>query len=345
MITDPEQHRHFMRRAIELAHLGLGSVSPNPVVGCVIAKNGEIIGEGWHRQYGEAHAEVNAVNAVSDKAMLEGATVYVTLEPCAHHGKTPPCADMLVKHKVGQVVVAVEDPNPLVKGKGLEKLRRAGIAVETGVEAESARWMNRRFLTAMTHRRPYIILKWAQTMDGFIARENFDSKWISNSYSRKLVHRWRAEEDAILVGSNTVVYDDPELTTRDWPGKNALRLVLDPGDELDGNYKVLNGSVPTVLYTTSHRESGKNLEWVKLDLHNYLPGVLDDLHARQVRSVIVEGGGNTLKSFIDMNLWDEARVFYAPSSFGKGIAAPVCGGTLLNRQDIFGDTLIIYKRS
>lgn len=345
MAIDLEQHQAYMRRAIELAQLGLGSVSPNPTVGCVIVKEGKIIGEGWHRKYGEAHAEVNAVNAVKNHRDLKGATVYVTLEPCSHHGNTPPCAELLVTSQVGEVVVAVEDPNPLVSGKGLELLKKAGISVQTGLLAEEASWMNRRFLSAMKENRPYVILKWAQTMDGFMARENHDSKWISNASSRKLVHKWRTEEDAIVVGSNTVVYDNPQLTAREWPGKNPLRIILDPGDELDGNYNVLDGSTPTIVYTTSHREAKHNLEWVKVDMHNYLPDLLADLQSRKIRSVIIEGGAKTLASFIELNLWDEARVFYAPTTFTRGIAAPVCGGDIIGKEDVDGDTLIIYKRT
>ncbi|WP_416867935.1 MAG: bifunctional diaminohydroxyphosphoribosylaminopyrimidine deaminase/5-amino-6-(5-phosphoribosylamino)uracil reductase RibD [Imperialibacter sp.] len=344
MAIDLEQHQVFMRRAIELAQLGLGSVSPNPLVGCVIVKDGVVIGEGWHRKYGEGHAEVNAVNAVKHAERLKGATVYVTLEPCSHFGKTQPCADLLIEKKVAEVIVAVEDPNPQVAGQGIVRLKQAGIEVQVGLLAEEAEWMNRRFLTAMRDHRPYIILKWAQTMDGFVARENHDSKWISNAYSRMLVHKWRTEEDAILVGSNTVVYDDPQLTARDWPGKNPVRVVLDPGDELDGNYHVLDGSVSTIIYTTVRESLEANLELVKVDAHHYLSEVLADLHRKNIRSVIIEGGAKTLESFIEMNLWDEARVFYAPTTFTTGIRAPVCGGTILSKEDILGDTLIIYTR-
>ncbi len=327
-----------------MAQLGLGSVSPNPMVGCVIVKDGKIIGEGWHRKYGEAHAEVNAINSVKEAGAIAGATVYVTLEPCAHFGKTPPCADLLVEKKVGEVVVAVVDPNPLVKGGGLEKLKKAGIKVTAGGMAEEAGWMNRRFLTFIENKRPYIILKWAQTMDGFMARENHDSKWISNAHSRKLVHKWRSEEDAILVGCNTVVYDNPNLTTRDWVGKNPVRIVLDPGNELDGNYNLLDGKVPTIVYTTSCEASKVNLEHVKLDSHGYIQNVLGNLRERNIQSVIVEGGSKTLQSFIDLNLWDEARVFYAPVSFGAGIEAPKCKGTVIDREEIFEDILITYRR-
>ncbi len=343
-VIDLELHQVFMKRAIELAELGLGNTSPNPLVGCVITRNNLVIGEGWHRKYGEGHAEVNAVESVKDPSQLQGATVYVTLEPCSHFGKTPPCADLLIEKKVGEVFIAVEDPNPQVAGKGIAKLKQAGIKVQVGLLADEASWMNRRFLTAMREHRPFIMLKWAQTMDGFVARENHDSKWISNAYSRKLVHKWRTEEDAILVGSNTVVYDNPQLTARDWPGKNPVRIVLDPGNELDGSYHVLDGSVPTIIYTTIEESLEANLELVKVDLHHFLPEVLADLQRRSIRSVIVEGGAKTLESFIEMSLWDEARVFYAATTFTKGIKAPVCGGKILSKEDILGDTLIVYTK-
>ncbi|MEQ9412696.1 MAG: bifunctional diaminohydroxyphosphoribosylaminopyrimidine deaminase/5-amino-6-(5-phosphoribosylamino)uracil reductase RibD, partial [Cyclobacteriaceae bacterium] len=220
MISD----KFYMLRAMELAKNGIGHVSPNPLVGCVIVYEGKIIGEGWHGKYGEAHAEVNAVNAVADKSILNGAAVYVNLEPCAHTGKTPPCADLLVKHKVKRVVIANVDPNPLVAGKGIAKLKDAGVEVLTGVLEEAGRELNKRFFTFLKHKRPFVILKWAQTSDGFIARENFDSKWISNEYSRKLVHKWRTEEDSILVGYNTALYDNPKLTARDWTGRNPVRI-------------------------------------------------------------------------------------------------------------------------
>lgn len=333
-----------MQRALELARLGLGAVSPNPMVGCVIVKDDRVIGEGWHQKYGEAHAEVNAVNSVANKEDLEGATVYVTLEPCAHFGKTPPCADLLAESKVGEVIVAVEDPNPLVHGKGLERLKKEGINVTIACMEAEAAWMNRRFLTFVREKRPYIVLKWAQTMDGFIARENHDSKWISNIHSRKVVHKWRSEEDAILVGSNTVAYDDPRLTTRDWPGRNPVRIALDPGNELDGNYHLLDGTVPTLIYTTSYDCSAENLQHVKVASHRYLTEVLADLCEKKIQSVIVEGGAKTLESFIAANLWDEARVFYAPVSFGTGIKAPVSGGELIGKEEIFEDILMTYKR-
>jgi diaminohydroxyphosphoribosylaminopyrimidine deaminase/5-amino-6-(5-phosphoribosylamino)uracil reductase len=216
-----------MSRALELARLGFGKVSPNPMVGCIIVCEGKIIGEGFHQQYGGPHAEVNAIHSVKDKTLLKQSTVYVTLEPCAHYGKTPPCAKLLVEHLVKKVIISNVDPNPLVSGKGIEILRSAGIEVETGLLEQEGLELNKRFFKSIRENAPYIILKWAQTADGFIARDDFDSKWISNKISRKLVHKWRSEEDAILVGKNTAKYDNPTLNVRDWVGKDPLRIVID----------------------------------------------------------------------------------------------------------------------
>ncbi len=217
----------FMQRAIELAQLGIGAVSPNPRVGCLVVHDNKIIGEGWHQKFGEAHAEVNAINSVKDLSLLKESTIYVNLEPCSHEGKTPPCSDLLIKHQVKKVVIANTDTNPLVAGRGVEKLKKAGIAIMTGVLEKEGRELNRRFFTFMEKKRPYIILKWAQTSDGFIAQKNFESKWITNELSRQLVHRWRSEEDAVLVGTRTASHDNPSLTVRDWSGRNPTRIVID----------------------------------------------------------------------------------------------------------------------
>ena len=214
----------YMHRALELARNGAGKVSPNPMVGCVIVHNGTIIGEGWHQQFGGPHAEPNAIAAVNNQELLKDATLYVTLEPCAHFGKTPPCAHLIIEKQIPRVVVCNLDPNPLVAGKGIKLLKDAGIEVKTGILAQEGAFLNRRFFTYINHKRPFIILKWAETADGFVARENYDSKWISNALSRKLVHKWRTEEDAILVGKNTALYDNPQLTSRDWEGKNPISV-------------------------------------------------------------------------------------------------------------------------
>jgi diaminohydroxyphosphoribosylaminopyrimidine deaminase/5-amino-6-(5-phosphoribosylamino)uracil reductase len=247
-IHDHHADEVFMRRALELALLGMGSVSPNPMVGCVIIHHDKIVGEGWHKQYGEAHAEVNAIATIADKSLLKECTVYVNLEPCSHFGKTPPCADLLIEHRVKKVVVANLDSNPLVASEGVKKLRTAGIEVITGILEKEGRELNKRFFTFMEKQRPYIMLKWAETSDGFIARENFDSKWISNEYSRQLVHKWRAENDAVLVGTKTAFHDNPELNVRDWSGRNPVRIVLDRFLRLSEKLHVFDRKQKTLCY-------------------------------------------------------------------------------------------------
>lgn len=338
MKPDPIQ---FMRRALELAEWGRGYVSPNPLVGCVIVHEDRIIGEGWHREYGGPHAEVNAVNSVENQALLSESTVYVTLEPCAHWGKTPPCANLLVEKKVKKVVIAATDSNPLVGGRGIEILKNAGIEVETGILEKDARWQNRRFFTQIEKQRPYVILKWAQTQDGFVAKENFDSKWISNSHSRQLVHKWRAEEDAILVGKNTAAYDNPRLDVRDWVGKNPIRVVLDSKLELSSELNLFDQSIPTLVFNALKSDNKDNLAWIKLP--EITPEtVLKELHSRKIQSLIVEGGTQVIHQFIQSGLWDEARIFTAPTQFRRGISAPRLNQNPSETLSIDTDRLDIY---
>lgn len=331
----------FMRRAMELAERGRGSVSPNPLVGCVIVCDGRIVGEGWHQRFGGPHAEVNAVQSVNDQQLLSRCTVYVTLEPCAHFGKTPPCADMLVRIGVRRVVISNVDPHPLVSGKGVEKLRTANIEVTTGVMEREGLTLNRRFFTMIQKGRPYIILKWAQTADGFMARENYDSKWISNVYSRQVTHKWRSEEDAILIGTNTALRDDPQLTTRDWTGRNPVRIVIDKNLSLPRHLKLFDGSAPTVVYNALHDEELPFESRTKVGDGDFLSGMLTDLQKRKIQSVIVEGGPTTLEIFIARGLWDEVRMFVAPSRFGKGLQAPRPVG-IASEIDIVGDRLVTF---
>lgn len=312
----------YMRRALDLAERGRGSVSPNPMVGCVIVHGEKIIGEGWHRLYGKGHAEVNAVASVMDMNLLSESTCYVTLEPCAHHGKTPPCADLLIKHKLKRVVVAVKDSNPLVGGKGIARMQEAGIQVDYGVLEAQARALNARFFTAIEKQRPYILLKWAQTADGFVARKNFDSKWISGKASRQLVHQWRADEDAIMVGTNTARYDNPKLNVRGLERTDPLRVLIDKELKLPRSLQLFDGSQPTVCYNLIKTETHSNLDFVKLEKKDFIHQLLADLHKRKVQSVLVEGGAALLNSLISEGLWDEARVFQSETSFGEGIAAP-----------------------
>ncbi len=331
-----------MRRALELAESGRGYVSPNPMVGCVIVYKDQIIGEGFHENYGGAHAEVNAINAVKNPEFYSESTAYVSLEPCAHWGKTPPCANLLVEKSINKVVVGALDSNPLVGGKGIEILRKAGIEVVTGVLEKEARSQNRRFFTQIEKKRPYIILKWAQSKDGFVARSDYSSKWISNARSRQLVHKWRAEEDAILVGKNTAKYDNPSLTVREWTGKNPLRLVIDPKLELPQHLNLFDQLVPTICYNTVKSAKCDKLEFVKLEPGFELKAILDDLNSRKIQSLIVEGGSFVLNKFMEENLWDEARVFSGPTKFGAGIFAPTLNLSPTETLSIQEDTLRIY---
>lgn len=329
-----------MQRALELAANGLGRVSPNPLVGCVIVHDDTIIGEGWHEQYGSPHAEVNAIHSVKDPSLLPYATLYVNLEPCSHHGKTPPCADLIVEKNIGRVVIANGDPNPLVTGRGIRKLQESGIAVEQGVLEQEGRQLNRRFFTFMEQQRPYIILKWAQTQDGFIARENFDSKWISNELSRKLVHKWRAEEDAVMVGTHTALYDNPRLNVRDWEGRDPVRIVVDKDRKVPVASHLFDQSQSTLCYNAIETRSDEYNQFIQLDFSSdIIPQVLKDLHRRKVQSVIVEGGARLLTAFITGGWWDEARIFTGTQHFGNGIAAPDITGQETDRLSIEEDTL------
>lgn len=333
-----------MQRALELAALGRGSVSPNPMVGCVIVANDKIIGEGWHQKYGEAHAEVNAIASVKDKSQLNGATLYVTLEPCSHHGKTPPCADLLVKYAFQKIYIANLDTNPLVAGKGIEKIRSMGIALETGLLEEEGRKLNERFFTSIEKNRPFIILKWAATDDGFIARKDYTSQWITNTISRKLVHQWRTQEDAIIVGTNTALHDNPSLTARDWQGKQPLRIVIDSNLRLPSHLNLFDGSLPTLVYNLKKEETLENIAWIKIsDKQSLMEELIADLQKRKIQSLIVEGGSQLLQSFIDQHLWDEARIFKSETRFNDGIKAPIIRGIETSQVELDGDVLRIIR--
>jgi diaminohydroxyphosphoribosylaminopyrimidine deaminase/5-amino-6-(5-phosphoribosylamino)uracil reductase len=333
-----------MLRAIELARNGLGKVSPNPMVGCVIVKNGRIIGEGWHQFFGGPHAEVNAIKSVTDSKMLEGSDVYVNLEPCAHHGKTPPCADLLVSYKVGRVFIANEDINPLVHGKGIALLEKAGVKVKNDVLSVEGKNLNKRFFNFHEKKRPYVILKWAETADGYMARDNFDAKWISNEYSRQIVHKWRSEEDAIMVGANTVIYDNPKLNVRDWEGRDPIRIILDPDLKCPEKANVLDETQITLIYNTIKSSIGENTRFIKVESKNYLKNVFADLFKSNIQSVLIEGGPTLLNSVIEEGFWDEARIFRSVKTFGSGLAAPrLKNGTLSNKIRIFDDDLYIFN--
>ncbi|MBC7891529.1 MAG: bifunctional diaminohydroxyphosphoribosylaminopyrimidine deaminase/5-amino-6-(5-phosphoribosylamino)uracil reductase RibD [Sphingobacteriaceae bacterium] len=340
----------FLRRALDLAPLGLGAVSPNPLVGCVVVHDEKIIGEGWHKKYGEAHAEVHAINDVLARygeteasRLLAEATAYVTLEPCAHWGKTPPCADLLIRHRLRRVVFCNDDPNPLVAGQGLQKLRAAGVDVTTGVLAGKGRWLNRRFFTSLEKARPYVTLKWAESADGFIAKPNFEAVPISNALSRRIVHKMRGEEDAILVGTRTALHDNPLLNVRDWPGRNPIRVVIDRDRTLPANLHLFDGTQATLCYNLLENRETEGTTFIQLDATTgFLPQLLADLHRRRIQSLLVEGGTATLEGFLTAGLWDEIRLFRSPNSLGEGILAPRPAGRLRNREHLLGDEYAVF---
>lgn len=336
------QDEDFMKRAFELARLGLGEVSPNPCVGCVIVLDGIIIGEGWHRHYGGPHAEVNAINSVADKNNLKGATVYVNLEPCSHFGKTPPCADLLIQHQVKKVILSNTDTNPLVAGQGIKKLQGGGVEVNPGLLEKEGREINKRFFTFVEQKRPYIILKWAESADGYIAKSDNDSKWISNEYSRQLVHQWRSQEDAILVGAKTAAVDNPQLSVRDWSGRSPVRIVIDRFLKLKRDLHLFDHQQITYCYNLVKDEEQQNLTFVRLEEDGFVSLLLADLFKKKIQSVLVEGGRKTLDLFIHSGLWDEARVFCSGHSIGSGIEAPRIQGDLISEANIFNDTLKVY---
>ncbi|RFP66801.1 bifunctional diaminohydroxyphosphoribosylaminopyrimidine deaminase/5-amino-6-(5-phosphoribosylamino)uracil reductase RibD [Hymenobacter lapidiphilus] len=337
----------MMRRALDLARLGTGYARPNPLVGCVITHEGRIIGEGWHRQYGGPHAEVNAINSVTEPELLPQSRVYVTLEPCAHHGKTPPCADLLIEKRVAEVIICSPDPNPLVSGRGIAKLREAGIKVETGVLEAEGRWLNRRFFMAQEQQRPYVVLKWAETADGYLAGPYYQSVAISGEQSRVAVHQWRAEEQAILVGTRTALHDNPRLNVREWPGQNPLRLVIDKNLSLPPTHYLFDGTQPTLVFTYRERTSRPNVEYVVLsEAEDLFPQMLQQLHKRQVQSVLVEGGTTVLNSLLKDGLWDEARVIRARKRLGGGVPAPKLGLCGLHEQFRLGeDEVFVFLRA
>lgn len=335
-----------MQRALELAALGRNTVSPNPMVGCVIVCQDKIIGEGWHQQFGGPHAEVNAINRVSDKSLLRESSVYVTLEPCSHYGKTPPCADLLVTHQVKEVIIGNLDINPLVKGKGVSALEAHGIPVRHGLLAEQGYDLNRRFFHFHELQKPYVILKWAETADGFMARKNFDSKWISDEFSRTLVHKWRTEEDAILVGTNTGYYDNPRLNARDWTGKHPIRIIVDRYLRLGESLHLFDHQQPTLVYNFKKQKKQSNLEYVQLGQDKFLEQILEDLVKRKIQSLIVEGGAAVLSEFIRLGYWNEARIFKSNATFHEGIRSPeLQGEQLINQINLVKDTLLIFKNN
>lgn len=338
----------YMHRCIQLARNGLCGAAPNPMVGAVIVCDGKIIGEGYHAKCGEAHAEVNAIRSVKNQELLKRSTIYVSLEPCAHYGKTPPCADLIVEKQLKRVVVGCQDPFAKVDGKGIEKLRQAGIEVTVGVLETECLELIERFVTYHARKRPFITLKWAQSEDGFIDlnRTAGEPVKLSNDFTSMLVHKRRAEHDAILVGTRTALLDNPSLNVRNWYGKSPLRLVIDRNLTLPSHLKLFDGSQPTILFTAQRKENLHHVEYVTLDFsQSILPQIVEALHARKIQSLLVEGGAMLHQSFIADNLWDEAFVEVAPIALGSGVKSPSLPDEMLvETKKVNGHVIRRYKR-
>ena len=348
-----------MSRCIQLAKNGLGTTYPNPLVGSVIVRENKIIGEGWHFKSGMPHAEVNAIADVMETNLLKDATIYVSLEPCSHFGKTPPCADLIIEKGIKKVVIGSTDPNPKVAGRGIKKLMEAGCEVIVGVLENECNELNKRFFTFHRKKRPYIFLKWAETADGFIAPKNEERKekkpfWITNAFSRQFAHKMRAEEMAILVGTNTVLQDNPSLTVRDWNGENPIRVVIDRNLKIPQDFSVFDGNAETIVFTESKNSISESLplrgdkegcfQIETIDFSKSLPEqICEALFQRNIQSIIIEGGAKTLQSFLDSNLWDEALVFKGNVTFGDGISAPFFNGKLISQTKIKTDLLQTFK--
>lgn len=315
-----------MQRCIELAQNGLGTTYPNPLVGCVIVHNEKIIGEGWHRKAGLPHAEVNAIELVEDQSLLPEATIYVNLEPCSHYGKTPPCSLLIIEKGIKNVVIGNVDPDPRVAGRGIQLLEAAGCNVISGVLEDACDQLNKRFFTFHKKKRPYIILKWAETKDGFIAPKKRNRQapvWITNELSRQFSHKLRAEETAILVGTQTVLDDNPSLTLRDWAGNTPTRIVFDPNGMIPKSATVLNDKAPTLVLTKEEQDSTQNTKYELINSKETIFLQLFEICLKhKLQSIIVEGGQKTLQSFIDNNLWDEAYRFIGIPLFKEGTPAP-----------------------
>ena len=336
-----------MKRCIELAELGAGNVAPNPMVGAVLVYNNKIIGEGYHEKFGEPHAEVNCITSVqeSDRHLIKDSTLYVSLEPCAHFGKTPPCADLIIQQNIQHIVIGCRDSFEKVNGAGVSKLVAAKIKVEIGILERECKDLNRRFFTFHNKKRPYIILKWAQSNDDFIAGENFTKTKISNIYTDHLVHKWRSQEAAILVGSNTIKTDNPSLTIRLWTGKNPVRVIIDESIKLAENVAVFNQDADTIVINRSLSAVKNNVEFYKINEdQSATEAVLECLYKRQINSVFIEGGTKTLQYFINAGLWDEARVITNTTLFlNKGVSTPLLNGqTIISSLNIFTDRIDFF---
>ena len=345
------EHNLYMRRCLQLAANGLGLVYPNPMVGSVIVYKGLIIGEGWHQKAGKAHAEVNAIKSVKEKELLSKATLYVNLEPCSHYGKTPPCADLIIKSNIKKVVIGSIDTNDMVGGKGIKRLKENGIEVIHSVMEKECRELNKRFFTFHEKNRPFVILKWAQSKDGYIFPDQTKAEsgtpfWISNKYSLQRVHQLRSQEASILVGKNTVLQDNPKLNLRHFEGSGVLRLAIDRNLELPDDKNFFDQSVQTIIYNEKRDEVINSLHYVKLDFEkDVIAQIMKHLHHLEIQSVIVEGGAYTLERFIRSDIWDEALVFEGDQLFKEGIKGPDIGVMPFVNQKILNDDMYLYKNN
>ena len=340
----------YMQRCLELASRGAGKVAPNPMVGAVLLYDDRIIGEGYHESYGQAHAEVNCIQSVHplDQALIEKSTLYVSLEPCAHHGKTPPCTELIIRYKIPRVVIACNDPYQEVNGKGIELLKTAGVEVTVGVLESAAKILNQRFICCQEKKRPYIILKWAQSADGKIAANGNHRTYISNEYTNILVHRWRSEEAAILVGAGTAIMDNPALTVRAWKGNNPLRLLIDRNLKTPASAQLLDQSVPTIVFNSIKESTSTNLRYCLIkQTDDFIPAMLEILMKEKIQSILVEGGAEILNAFIQKGLWEEARIITNTAlQIGQGLAAPILKDAFLKEAfQLHTDHIQFYQPS
>lgn len=344
-----KKHNYYISKCITAAEKGVFQALPNPCVGALILHNDKIIGEGITSSYGGNHAEVNAINSVRNKELLKESTLYVSLEPCNHFGKTPPCTDLIILSKIPRVVIGMRDPFKEVNGRGIQKLKDAGIEVIENVLAEECFFINRRFFIFHIKKRPYVILKYAQTQDGFIDKKRNNGEiginWFTNQETKKITHQWRSEECSIAVGTNTVEIDNPMLTVREVSGKNPIRIVIDKDLRLNKNSNVFNNESKTLVFNNKLNKIYENIEYIKVDFNQLLFELLKFLFERNIISIIIEGGALFLQSFIDENVWDEARIITGNLKIGSGILAPKINGSCYKKIINNGDLISFYKNS
>jgi len=348
-VFSPGDMGRYMSRCLQLAGIASGYVAPNPMVGAVLVCDDIIIGEGYHRHFGEEHAEPNAIHSVKDPELLKRATLFVSLEPCSYYGKTPPCANLIVMSGIPKVVIGTLDPNPKVSGRGVEILRNAGVEVTVGVLEEECRELNKRFFIFQEQKRPYVLLKWAQTQDGFIDRIRTDNVvpplLISNNITKQLTHKMRSENQSILVGANTVLLDNPTLTVRNWSGKSPVRIAIDRQGRIPGHYNMMDGSTPTLIFTEKPQVNRPHVEFVRINFDtNCLNTILHEIFERNIHSVMIEGGASILNSFIDAGLWDEANVEVSPQRISNGVVAPILKLQPVSRNTFEGHEWLYFKK-